>query len=316
MHNYKSRTVLVTGDSGFLGKGLTTALLEEGASVIGYSKSRGDGDEAQKILDNENFTALEGDILDLEPLEKIEKDIGKPDVIFHLAGQPYVWFAKKNPIVDFRTNALGTFGMLNYAKDNGSRLVFSSTMAVYGRHQEPPFFEVKAEPGNCYGLSKFTAESYIRYFNRDHGVESVILRFSHLYGPYMRSRVVYEAIKGIVEKHEKINLYMNPKSRLDLLYRGDAVDALLTTGTVTEAKGDTINISTGEAHDINEVIDIIHKEVDGPKAEILEECLECPVFSAFADNSRAKELLDWKPKTGLEEGILNTVKWYKEEGRE
>ncbi len=180
----KNKVVLVTGGAGFIGSHICDKALEEGAervicvdNLVGGSKNN-----IGHLNNNERFEFVFGDVADAEFISPLVKT---SDVIFHEAASKFVT-CLKTPRIDLNTNIIGTFNILEAAKDSDTRIIHASTGSVFGSAESPqqPMKEDHLKnPTSLYGISKLTGENYVLYYANELGVKATSLRYFHVYGP-------------------------------------------------------------------------------------------------------------------------------------
>lgn len=298
----KQRKVLITGISGFVGYHLATRCLNEGMSVYGIDKQVTANIDKLASFDKFSFT-----IADTGNPDDINKAFQEPvNIIYHLAGQPYVWYANSNPQTDFNTNAVGTINLLERTRQVGAdKIVFASSGEVYeGANNIDEESGVK--PTNFYGLSKWVAENYIRLYSRYFSLRYTILRFSLIYGPYFQRNVLFDILKSLSTEDKKIQLYTNINSEYDLVFVEDAVDAFFQAYDKAW-DGKTLNISSGKGIPVRDMVDTLCKLSHSGEKEI--EYLTDNLARKVLSNSRASEL-GWKQKHPFEAGVAKTFEWW------
>jgi len=297
--------VLITGISGFVGYHLAMKCLTEGMSVYGIDKQITDNINKLESFDKFNFT-----VADIGIADDINEAFQEPvDIIYHLAGQPYVWYANSNPQIDFNTNVVGTINILERTRQVGAdKIIFASSGEVYeGANNIDE--ESRVKPTNFYGLSKWVAENYIRLYSRYFSLRYTILRFSLIYGPYFQRNVLFDILNGLSKEDKKIQLYTNLNSEYDLVFVEDAVDAFLQAYDKAW-DGKTLNISSGKSILVRDMVDTLCKlsHSEGKEIEYLTDNLARKVLS----NTRASEL-GWKQKHSFEAGVNKTLEWWQKQ---
>jgi nucleoside-diphosphate-sugar epimerase len=290
---------LVTGGAGFIGTNLVKRLLEEGHNVRVLDNYYV-GKREERIQNDAEY--MDGDIRNLEDLTRAMKGI---DNAFHLAAVPRVPYSIENPRETDDVNATGTLNTLIAANKSGvKRVVFSSSSSVYGGSKEGISLKEDApvRPISPYGLQKYVSEGYCRIFSELYGIETVSLRYFNVYGPYMDPDGAYALVIGKFLKQKKAGQpmtvcgdgeYFRDYTNVDDVARANIL--AMTSGKV--GKGEVINIGFGKPYSVNELVKII-----GGKYIFIDHRLGDPRWTK-ADNSKAKDLLSWEPKIGLEEGI-------------
>jgi UDP-glucose 4-epimerase len=299
---------LVTGGAGFIGSTLVDALLSRGAQVsVIDDLSRGRREQVANGADFHQSDVAGDDLVAL---------IGSlgVDVLFHEAAQIDVRRSVAEPVLDTRINVVGTVNVLQAAVRAGvRRVVFASSGgALYGDTEVLPTPESHAcAPASAYGAAKLAGEIYGNVFAQLHGIEFVALRYANVYGPrqdpHGEAGVVAIFAERLLDGREAIINGAGTQTR-DYVYVDDVVDANLRAAE-TSSLG-SYNIGTGRECDVNELYGLIARaagssraagRADGKPGEQRRSCL---------DVSRAAELLGWRPRTALEEGISRTVEWF------
>lgn len=298
LKDYSSKTVLVTGSSGFIGQNLCRRLFELNANIIALD---------MVPIQIKDIKFIKADITDYDKLisSLIDKDIKKIDVIFHLAGQPFKWKADKDPDATTKLNVQGTINLIKIAKKYGSKLIFPSTMALYPKKVQPPYKEEDADPDSFYGTSKFTAEKYII----NSGLQYTILRLGYLYGPYNLNRLVYDVSSALINDQNEIEIFIHPDSLLDILYISDVIEIMLEFG-LNPIDG-LFNVGSGNPIKVESIISVITSLFNkNPKIKLSDKASD--VFrTEYMDITKLQKALNWEPIYTLEQGIQITVRWLK-----
>ena len=284
--------IFVTGGSGFVGKHLVKRLQQEGHSVI-----------VLDIID----PAIKGaeyrkaDITDYSAVLKAME--GGADVVYHLAAQISLPFSVQKPLKDFELNALGTLNLLEACRVlNVGKFILVSTAAIYGKPEKNPVSEdAPKRPDTPYGMSKLTAESYVRLYHRLYGMAYTILRFFNLYGPGGKGVVPLFVNKAI--NKEALTLMGSGEQIRDFLYIEDALDALKMA--LYGLENDEFNVGFGKETTIKDVAEEVKRqtgaEITYKKQEVGDE------LYPIADISKIK-LEGFTPSVGLSEGIKRIIK--------
>ena len=290
---------LVTGGAGFIGSHVTDALVAAGHAVHvvdDLSSGRLANLESALELGAELHTE---DVTDAAWMTSLAAII-QPDVVFHLAAQRDVRDSVDDPAFDAAVNVTGTAAVLDAARRAGARrFVLASTAAVYGRPVEIPTRETApVEPISPYGASKAAAESYLALFTRLHGLSTVSLRMSNVYGP----RQDPDGEAGVVAifataaaTGSQALVFGDGLQTRDYLHVEDAVAAFVGAARIPVAG--VFNVSTGRETPVLEVarrLGVLVEHTSGRHGEIDRSCL---------DPTRAAELLGWHARVSLETGL-------------
>ncbi|WP_163101295.1 NAD-dependent epimerase/dehydratase family protein [Peribacillus alkalitolerans] len=308
--------IIVTGGAGFIGSNLTKRLIKENHEVYVidclhpyYSPER-----KMKQLDSiesiGSFKFIEMNLLDKEKLEELLMQINA-DTVVHLAALPGVAYSIENPLeyVDYDIKA--TINVLEAAGKSGvSNVVFASSSSVYG-NQPGPFKEEMANGKviSPYAASKFSAESYCHVYEYLYGYRVNILRFFTVYGPWGRpDMAIGKFIKKLI-RGEDIILFGEGRAR-DFTYIDDIVTGIYLSIT-TLSKSETINIGSGRPITMEFLLSELNSFF--PDMKIIKENPRVgDVVNTWADISKAKRLLGFAPKVDFKQGLMETVKWAKE----
>ncbi len=191
---FKNKVVLVTGGAGFIGSHLVDRALKEGAEkVISFDNLIGGKLENHAHLKDEpRFEFVNGDIRDYDAIKPC---VEQADVIFNEAASKLV-VSLKDPKMDVETNVLGNFNILEIIRKSGKnpRLIHASTGSVFGSSEKPFEENSPKNPSTIYGISKFAAENYIKFYHKNYGINASILRYFHVFGP----RQDYHGEAGVI----------------------------------------------------------------------------------------------------------------------
>ena len=295
---------LVTGGAGFIGSHIVDRLLADGQQV--------------RILDNfstgkrENLPAgskveiIEGDISHFETVHKAMQGVTN---VFHQAAIASVPETIKDPLASARVNYLGTVNVLEAARQAGARrVIFASSAAVYGDLPELPKQEdMPVKPLSPYALDKLASEEACRIYHHLYGLETVSLRYFNIFGPRQDPSSPYSGVISIFSDSLAAGrqplIYGDGGQTRDFVYVSDVVEANIRAATSKTAPGKAINIGTDSALSINELLKTICKIRGQAFDPGYKPGRQGDIRHSSADISRARELLDWQPVVGLEEGL-------------
>jgi len=310
-------TSLVTGAAGFIGSHLCERLLELGHRVVGvdaftdyYPRPVKEGNLAG-FRGHPAFRLVEADLgrADLAGL------VGEVDFVLHQAGQPGVrpsWGSHFDQYV--ARNLLATQRLLETVRGSRRlrRMVFASSSSVYGQARELPLREESLpQPYSPYGVTKLAAEHLCRLYHQNFGVPIVALRYFTVYGPRQRPDMGFHRFIRAALAEQPIPVYGDGEQTRDFTYVADTVEAnlLALTGPVA---GGLFNIGGGSRVSVNEILRTL-EEVMGVAVR-REAQPEQPgdVRHTWADTTRARELLGFRPGVSLRTGLERQVAWLRQ----
>ena len=309
--------VLITGSSGQIGTNLGLRLLRDGHHVFGVDKRQNGWTDAFPTLLQDlagHYPAFVGGIGGVE--------YPRADVVVHLAAHAKVHQLVREPHRALE-NAIMTFNVLEYARQLGLPLVFSSTREVYGDvHRFEEYAEEAADfafTESPYSASKITSEAFIYSYARCYGLGYLVFRFSNVYGRYdndlWRMERVLPLFTHQLARGEPITIFGGDDKVLDFTYIDDCVDGI-ARGVYALADNrvmnKTINLAYGEGNTLVRAAELIAGELGVEPAITMAPSLLGEVTHYVADVTKARELLDWSPSTPLAEGIPRSVAWFRE----
>lgn len=312
------KSVLVTGADGFIGSHLTELLVKEGYKVRAFSfynsfNSWGWLDSLDKeILDEiEVFT---GDVRDPNGVKESMKGI---DEVFHLAALIAIPFSYHSPDSYVDTNIKGTLNVLQAARDLGtSRVLVTSTSEVYGTAKYVPIDELHPYQGQSpYSATKIGADRLAESFYRSFNMPISIVRPFNTYGPRQSARAVIPTIiTQLLAGKEEIKLGALTPTR-DFNFVKDTANGFLEISKSENTIGEEINIATQHEISIGQLADELIRQIN-PNAKIIcdEERIrpeKSEVNRLLGSNAKIKKLTNWKPKYTFEEGLKETIEWFK-----
>ena len=301
---------LITGGAGFLGSHLAKLLLDKGEEVISLDNFfTGSKNNIQDLFKYKNFEFIRHDVT--EPI-KLEVD-----KIWHLACPASPIHYQFNPIKTIKTSFMGTHNMLGLAKRVGAKILLASTSEVYGDPKEHPQKESYRGSVNtigirsCYDEGKRIAETLCSDYSRMHGVKVKIMRIFNTYGPNMRfddGRVISNFIIQAL-KDEKITIYGDGSQTRSFCYVDDLIKGM--TLLMDSDYSYPVNIGNPNEFSIKELANLVKKLIN-PNVEFQYKLLpQDDPKQRKPSIQLAKELLNWEPKIELEEGLIRTTEWFK-----
>ena len=313
----KEQQALVTGAGGFIGSHLSEILLEGGWKVralVRYNSRSSIGwleDVSPSLMDK--MEVVYGDVNDPFQMEELTQGV---DVVFHLAALIGIPYSYKAPDAYFKTNVMGTLNLLKGALKSGAkRFIHTSTSETYGTARYEPIDENHPLQGQSpYSASKIAADKLVESFICSFDLPAVIVRPFNTYGPRQSMRAVIPTV--IMQALDKTEIQLGSLEPVrDLTFVSDTVSGFIAAAESDAVLGNVINIGTGTAISVGEltntILEILDRDIPiviDPK-RIRPETSE--VMKLISDNRRAFDLMKWKPRVSLRDGLYQTIDWFR-----
>jgi UDP-glucose 4-epimerase len=295
--------VFITGAGGFIGKHLSKFLMNKGYDVHGLLLP---GEKNEYL--NKRFV---GDIQEFDELKSLVDK--KTKCIYHLAAIANIQTSVKNPRLDFYTNTIGTFNMLELARTlDLHAFVLASTVSVLDSKSVLPINEnANYEPSTPYGASKMGAEAYCKAYYNCYNVPTKIIRMFNVYGPGRVGLVVYDLIKKLLSNHSRLVMHGDGKQIRDFLFIDDVVSGFQLVSEKGKCN-QVYHIGSGKPISILSLANIIIKELklDGVEIETTGKNYKGEMLKWYADTSKINKL-GFTSRITLKEGIKKTIDWIK-----
>jgi len=310
-----SGNYLVTGGAGFIGSHIAAALAGAGARVrVLDDLSTGHAENLEEIGGSVDF--IRGSLTDegarARALEGVE-------VVFHEAAIPSVPRSVDNPEETHRACVEGTFALLNAARRAGvRRVVYAASSSAYGDQATLPKAEhMRPEPLSPYAVAKLVGEYYCQVWSRVYGFETVALRYFNVFGPRQDPSSQYSGVISrfisALASGERPVIYGDGEQSRDFTYVSNVVDANLRAAETAQGVGSVVNVATGRQTTLNELLAALKTVTGRADAEAdYREPRRGDVRHSVADITLAREYLGYEPKVALEEGLRNTLDWWKQ----
>jgi len=309
--------IIVTGGAGFIGSHVCDALLRRGDSVVcvdnfnDYYDPKIKENNIKHNLGNPDFKLYKEDIRNIDNLRKIfQKE--KPDKIIHIAARAGVRPSIEHPLLYQDVNVKGTLNLLELTKEFKIKyFVFASSSSVYGVNKKIPFSEKHNvdKPISFYAATKKSNELYAYVYHHLYGLNCTGLRFFTVYGPWGRpDMAMFKFIKSILA-NKSIDVYNYGKMKRDFTYISDVIQGVLAA-LDNPFPYEIFNLGNNKPVRLNKLIKIIEKLLGKKAKRKLMPIQPGDVPITYANISKAKKLLGYKPKTKIKEGVKNFIEWY------
>ncbi len=303
--------VVITGAAGFIGSHLSEALLDRGYSVVGIDNLlTGDVNNIAHLA-GRDFVFVKHDVTNYIHID------GPVDYVLHWASPASPVDYLEWPIPTLKVGALGTHNALGLAKAKGARFVLASTSEVYGDPLEHPQTEAywghvnPIGPRGVYDEAKRFAEAITVAYHRYHGLDTKIARIFNTYGPRMRINdgravptFIAQALSG-----EDVTVFGSGKQTRSFCFISDLVDGILRL--MHSEVNEPVNIGNPREMTIGEIARTILAMTGSPSRIVYRELPTDDPKVRQPDITRARTLLGWEPKVGLEEGLTSTIEYFR-----
>ncbi len=316
---WPGRRVLVTGATGIVGSWLVKDLLAKGAHVVALIRDSDPRSEFYRSGDCNNVGVVNGELEDIWDLERAinEHEI---DTVFHLAAQPIVGAAHRMPIQTFEANIRGTYNLLEACRLHSQlvkRIVVASSDKAYGPLKTLPYTEDMPLRGVYpYEVSKSCADLVTQSYHSTYGVPAVIARCGNIYGggDLNWSRIIPGTIRSLFQEERPVVRSDGTYVR-DYIFVKDVVSAYERLAEDLESKklgGHAFNFSPERAVTVLEIVDKLRDIMGcGHLTPEIINTATGEIHSQYLDSTKAKKILGWTPKYSLEQGLVETVDWYR-----
>jgi UDP-glucose 4-epimerase len=321
MTSWMGARVLITGGLGFIGSNLAARLVREGAGVtLCDAMIEGYGGNLENIREiRPRVTVNFADVRDETVMGQL---VDGQDVVFHLAAQVSHVMSLSNPYPDIDINIKGTAAVLEACrKRNPKALVIrSGTRGQYGPAVHLPVSEVApSDPRGIYEISQLSAEMICRTYTRIHGIRTVPLRLTNVYGPRAQMKHSHFGVVNwfvrLALEGRPIPIFGSGQIRRDFLYADDCIEALLAAACEPKAVGEVLNVGHDRPSTFLEVAEILRELVPETRIEFTEFSPERKAQEPgdfVSDITKIRGLLGWEPKVALRDGLARTVAFYRE----
>jgi nucleoside-diphosphate-sugar epimerase len=301
--------ILITGAAGFVGSNLTRYFVSRGIKVNIMIKRSSNTWRLNDIIKKTNVHYT--DISDINNVKKIIKKI-KPKTIYHLA--THGGYSDQTDLVKIKKSILdATYNLINECKKYKFNIFINTgSSSEYGFKNKAMKESDILVPNSYYSVFKSSSSLYCQYESLKSNIQIVTIRPFHVYGPYERSnRLIPSLIRNMLND-KKVKL-VSPKVSRDMIYISDVVNFYIMLANKKNLKGEIFNLGSGKKTTIKEIYNFL-KKITNYKVKNYWGSMKNRYWDQsiwYSNNSYVKTKLNWKPKVGLEKGLLNTVNWYK-----
>jgi len=305
---------LVTGAAGFIGRSIAAALLKRGEAVRGLDNLI--TGKRSNLVGLENMEFIEGDLTDPEQCADACKGI---EIVFHEAALASVPRSVSDPAATNLHCVTATLNLLIAARAAGvRRVVYAGSSSAYGDTPTLPKREdMLPNPISPYAVAKLAGEHYMRTFTRVYGLETVVLRYFNVFGPFQDPTSHYSGVLAIFCRRmlagQQPTIYGDGEQSRDFTYIDNVVHAnlLATDATAEKVSGQMMNVATGMRITLNETFSILRGLTACKSEPLYDEPRTGDIRDSLADITLAGQLLGYRPIVDFQEGLRRTVEWYR-----
>ncbi len=290
--------IAIFGATGFIGQNIVKYFSEMEIDFVCFGRKK------SPFLPSINFETI-----DITNLNDVKSVLRNKDIVIHFASSSLLK-SLENPIIDMKTNIEGTLNILETIKNlNIPKIIFASTIALFDRvHYDPVDEKHPCNPKSPYGVSKLTAENYIRVYNHLYGINYVIFRFTNVYGPHQRTGIIPTLINRI-DKEQEIELFGDGTAVRDFVFVED-IPFFLLKSIKEPINGVTINFGCGKPTSIKDLIFLTEKIMQKKARITYRESKKGEIENFTVNVGKLKNQLGRLPPTSLEEGLRKTYNWF------
>jgi len=316
---WNQRRVFITGATGFIGSWLVKELLAHGAYVVALVRDTDPQSELYRSGDIRRVSVVNGRLEDFWTLERAINEY-EIDTVFHLGAQTIVGTAHRFPLPTFEANIRGTYNLLEACRMHSNmvqRVVIASSDKAYGEQPNLPYTEDMPLNGrHPYEVSKSCADLIAQCYHHTYGLPVAIARCGNVYGggDLNWSRIVPGTIRSFLRGERPIIRSDGTYVR-DYIYVKDVVRAYMRLAECLDddrVRGEAFNFSTETPLTVLELVQAIQRLMNCEHIEpqILD-CAEGEIRAQYLSAAKARSILGWEPQFNLEQGLRETIEWYR-----
>ena len=306
--------VLVTGATGFIGSHLVRRLVADGVDVHALTSAVSSVYPLRLVDIRDRITLHAGSLSDRSAMDAVVDSV-MPSHVFHLGAYTHVGKSWQRVDECVEVNIQGTVNLLQALDGTGyERFVNIGTSEIYGNAPSPFREDLPVQPVSPYAASKYAAEGFCRVFQQGRGWPIVLIRPFNAYGPAQTAdRIIPEVIVRAL-RGEELRMTQGRQTR-EFNFVEDLADGMIRAAVVPGIEGELFNLGCGEDVSIRDVttlvLDLLGNPVEAHFGALPERPTE--IWEMRCDNTRAREMLGWKPQHSLAEGLEKTIDWYRRE---
>jgi UDP-glucuronate 4-epimerase len=313
---------LLTGAAGFIGYHVALRLLDQGVEVLGVDTLNTYYDpelkkaRLQRLNDRRGFVFIQCDIADHEALTRAVTGANITHII-HLAAQAGVRYSLEAPFAYEHSNVAGHLSVLELARrsDSLEHLVYASSSSVYGDRSDGPFRETDRcdSPRSLYAATKRACELMSEAYSHLHAIKQTGLRFFTVYGPWGRPDMAYWRFTENILKGSPIKLYEGGALERDFTFIDDVAPIVVKIAQTNPQDMHTIyNIGNSMPTTVSHLVDVLESAAGKPALREYAPAPKTEVASTFADHANATAQFGFAPRTTIDQGAPEFVRWYRE----
>lgn len=283
--------ILITGDTGFIGKNMQGFLEEKSIEVLGYSIDKG---------------------FDIFNRSQLEDEMKKTDLVMHFAADARPGESIDSPVETLDVNIKGSLNVLESCRKLGKPFVYPSSCEIYGDSNVPIKEDFPMNPSNPYSASKVAIDRICFMYYKTYHLDVKIVRFFNPYGPFQQLNKIMPTFFRQAMEGRPISVFNDGSDTRDYVYVKDIVRGMYKA--IDLPAGEAINLATGIATTNLQIAELIKKLTNSNSVIEFKEYprLFGGIINQVGSNEKAKRLIGWAPEVHLEEGLKITIKWLKE----
>jgi UDP-glucose 4-epimerase len=305
---------LVTGGAGFMGAHLVRALLERGDEVVALDDLSGG---CRANVDSE-VRFVESSVVDVDMIDRLFAQ-ERFDRVYHLAAYAAEGLSHFIKRFNYTNNVLGSVTLINAAVNHGAEcFVFTSSIAVYGAEQTPMSEEMTPQPEDSYGIAKRAVELELQCSKQMFDLDYVIFRPHNVYGELQNIGDRYRNVLGIfinqIMRDEPLSIFGDGTQTRAFTYVADVIGPLAEAPETPGARGEIFNVGADRPWSVNDLADLVRREMGVPEHPIVHHDARNEVRHAFSDHSKLDRVFGRRVQTDLSDGVSRMCGWAREHG--